>query len=87
MRTARLEVLSQEEIGRIHAASMEILSTVGVQVDYQTARDIFRRAGADVYSLLSWTRASPAALFRRYSSISPSRTEPLKATEHSTGVL
>jgi trimethylamine--corrinoid protein Co-methyltransferase len=48
MKTARFEVLSQEEIERIHAASMEILSTVGVRVDYRTARDIFRRAGADV---------------------------------------
>ncbi len=46
MKTSRFEVLSQAEVERIHAASMEILSTVGVKVDYKTARDIFRKAGA-----------------------------------------
>jgi len=48
MRTSRFEVLSQAEVERIHAASMEILSTVGIKVDYKTARDIFRKAGAQV---------------------------------------
>ena len=48
MKTARHEVLSPPEIERIHAASMEILSTAGVKVDYGTARDLFRQAGADV---------------------------------------
>jgi trimethylamine--corrinoid protein Co-methyltransferase len=48
MKTSRLEVLSQQEVQRIHSVSMEILSGVGVKVDYQTARDIFRQAGAQV---------------------------------------
>jgi trimethylamine--corrinoid protein Co-methyltransferase len=48
MKTIRFEVLSQAEVQRIHAASMEILSTVGVQVDWPTAQDLFRQAGADV---------------------------------------
>ncbi len=48
MRTSRFQVLSQGEIDRIHAASMEILGTVGVRVGYQTARDLFRHAGAAV---------------------------------------
>jgi trimethylamine--corrinoid protein Co-methyltransferase len=48
MRTTRFKVLSQEEVERIHAVSMDVLWTVGVKVDYQTARDIFREAGADV---------------------------------------
>ena len=48
MRTARFEVLSQTEVERIHNLSLEVLSTVGVKVDYKTARDIFRKAGADV---------------------------------------
>ena len=48
MKTARFEVLSQREIERIHAASMEILADVGIRVDYGRARELFRQAGAQV---------------------------------------
>jgi trimethylamine--corrinoid protein Co-methyltransferase len=48
MKTARFEVLSQAEVERIHAASMEILAEVGIKVNYRKARDLFREAGADV---------------------------------------
>ena len=48
MKTTRFEVLSQAEVERIHAASMEILAEVGIKVDYKKARDIFREAGAEV---------------------------------------
>jgi len=48
MKTARFEVLSQSEVEQIHAASMVVLSEVGVKVDYKTARDLFREAGARV---------------------------------------
>ena len=48
MKTSRFEVLSQAEVERIHAASMEILATVGIRVDYGRAREIFRQAGAAV---------------------------------------
>lgn len=48
MKTTRFEVLSQAEIERIHAASMEILADVGIKVHYKKAREIFRDAGAQV---------------------------------------
>ncbi len=48
MKTAYFQVLSEPEIERIHAASMEILATVGVRVDYGRARELFRQAGANV---------------------------------------
>jgi len=48
MKTARFEVLNQQEVERIHAASMEVLASVGIKVDYPTARDLFREAGAQV---------------------------------------
>lgn len=48
MKTAHFEVLNQDEVERIHAASMDILAEVGIRVDYQTARNIFRDAGAQV---------------------------------------
>ncbi|MEE8391538.1 MAG: trimethylamine methyltransferase family protein, partial [Anaerolineae bacterium] len=48
MKTARFEVLGQQEIERIHAASIEILAGVGIKVDYGKARELFRQAGAQV---------------------------------------
>ena len=48
MKTARLEVLSPDEVERIHRASMQVLGEVGLKVDYAPARDLFRQAGADV---------------------------------------
>jgi trimethylamine--corrinoid protein Co-methyltransferase len=48
MKTARFEVLSPDEVERIHGASMQVLVGVGVKVDYAPARELFRRAGADV---------------------------------------
>jgi trimethylamine--corrinoid protein Co-methyltransferase len=48
MQTQRFEVLSQGEIRQIHAASMEVLGTIGVKVDYPLARRMFAEAGAQV---------------------------------------
>jgi trimethylamine---corrinoid protein Co-methyltransferase len=48
MNTARFEVLNQGEVERIHAASMEILATAGIHVEWETAREIFCGAGAEV---------------------------------------
>jgi len=48
MKTQRFEVLSQKEVDLIHAASMEILSEVGIKVSYQPAKDLFQEAGAEV---------------------------------------
>lgn len=41
-------VLATEEVEQIHAASMEVLATAGVKVDYRRARDLFREAGCEV---------------------------------------
>jgi trimethylamine--corrinoid protein Co-methyltransferase len=48
VKTIRFEVLSSEEVERIHAASMELLTNVGVRVEWPVARDLFRQAGAEV---------------------------------------
>ncbi|MFZ5857990.1 MAG: trimethylamine methyltransferase family protein [Chloroflexota bacterium] len=48
MKTTRFEVLSPQEVERIHAASMEILAEVGIKVNFKKARELFREAGADV---------------------------------------
>jgi trimethylamine--corrinoid protein Co-methyltransferase len=48
MRTQRFEVFSQAEVERIHAASMEVLAKVGIKVEYRTARELFKEAGAVV---------------------------------------
>jgi trimethylamine--corrinoid protein Co-methyltransferase len=48
MKTNQFEVLSPEEVRQIHAASMEVLATIGVKVDYPVARRFFADAGAEV---------------------------------------
>lgn len=76
MKTARLEVLSQQEIERIHAASMEILSEIGIKVDYGKARELFHQAGAQVHdetqavripeSLVRWALEQAPSSFTLY---------------------
>jgi trimethylamine--corrinoid protein Co-methyltransferase len=72
MKTARFEVLSQAEVARIDAASMEILATVGVQVDWKKARDLFAQAGAEVDEDGPCVRL-PEDLVRRAVARSPSQ--------------
>jgi trimethylamine--corrinoid protein Co-methyltransferase len=48
MRPAYFEVLSAAEVEKIHAASMDILGSVGLRVDLKKARDVFREAGARI---------------------------------------
>lgn len=48
MKTRRFEVLSPEDLEQIHEASLIILEEVGIQVPYQTARDLYRQKGAIV---------------------------------------
>ena len=40
------QVLSQEEIEWVHTASMSIPAEVGIKVSYNTARELFKQAGA-----------------------------------------
>lgn len=48
MATVGFEVLTQDEVQRIHQASMTILEEVGVQTPYAKAQDLFEAAGAAV---------------------------------------
>jgi trimethylamine--corrinoid protein Co-methyltransferase len=43
-----LEILSQEEVERVHATSMRILEELGIEVTNGRALDLFAAAGADV---------------------------------------
>ena len=71
MKTARFEVLSHDEVERIHAASMDLLQTAGVHVDWAKARDLYRQAGADVDDDGQRVRI-PEALVRRAVEQAPS---------------
>jgi trimethylamine--corrinoid protein Co-methyltransferase len=48
MKTSRFEVLTREEVERIHTTSMDLLATTGVHLDWPQAQGLFREAGADV---------------------------------------
>ncbi len=64
MKTTRFEVLSQADVQEIHTASMDVLSTVGVKVDYAVARRIFARAGAQVDEEKQVVRLSEALVMQ-----------------------
>jgi len=76
MKPVRFEVLSQQEIERIHAASMEVLAEVGIRVDYGKARALFGQAGAKVdegtqavcipESLIQWALEQAPSSFTLY---------------------
>ncbi len=68
MHTARFEVLSADELARIHAASLAILAEVGIKVDYPTARAIFRDAGAHVDDEKQVVRLPEALVMRAVAS-------------------
>jgi trimethylamine--corrinoid protein Co-methyltransferase len=65
-------VLSQEEVERIHAASVKVLSSVGVKVEWKPARDTYREAGAEVDDEAQRVRI-PEALVRRAVDQAPRR--------------
>jgi trimethylamine--corrinoid protein Co-methyltransferase len=92
MKTARFEVLSREEVERIDAASMEVLAAVGVKVEWKTAREIFRAAGAEVDDegqcvriperLVRWAVEQAPGQFTLYGS-SPDDADRLSADDQS----
>jgi len=72
------EVLSSDEIQQIHAASMDVLQTIGIRVDYAYARELFRKAGASVNdeqqtvhipeSLVQWALKEAPSKFKLFGS-------------------
>ena len=46
MTTTRFDVLTRQEVERIHGVAMEILASLGVQVEWPTARNLLLEAGA-----------------------------------------
>jgi len=64
MQSQRFEVISQDEIRQIHAASMQVLATTGIKVDYAVARQIFARAGAQVDEETQIVRLSEALVMQ-----------------------
>jgi len=54
--TLRLTVLGDEQVGRIHDASLHILWTIGVRIPHPEMRRLFRQAGAEVDETTSVVR-------------------------------
>ncbi len=48
MKLKKIEILSTDEIQSIHSASMELLSTVGINIDSPSARQLFKENGAEI---------------------------------------
>ncbi|MFX0105024.1 MAG: trimethylamine methyltransferase family protein, partial [Candidatus Hodarchaeota archaeon] len=48
MKLKRIKILSNDEIQSIHSASIELLSNVGIKIDSPSARNLFKKNGAEV---------------------------------------
>jgi trimethylamine--corrinoid protein Co-methyltransferase len=72
MKTQKFEVLSPEEVQQIHAASMDVLATVGIKCDYAVARQIFAKAGATVDETTNSVRI-PEALVMQSVKMAPKK--------------
>ena len=48
MKLNKIEVLSKDEIQTIHSATIELLSTVGINIDAEDIRNLFKEYGAEV---------------------------------------
>src|SRR5690349_5697843 len=62
-------LLTQEQIERIHEASLEILEEVGLKVRYEPAREVFKQHGCSVEE----ERVKlPRAIVEKYRKMAPS---------------
>jgi trimethylamine---corrinoid protein Co-methyltransferase len=64
------ELLTQEQVERVHEASLEILEEVGLLVRHGPARDLFRAHGCDVDSETNRVKF-PRALVEKYRKVYP----------------
>jgi trimethylamine--corrinoid protein Co-methyltransferase len=64
------ELLTQEQVERVHEASLEILEEVGLMVRHGPARDLFRAHGCDVNSETNRVKF-PSAIVEKYRKVYP----------------
>jgi len=64
------ELLTQEQVERVHEASLEILEEVGLLVRHGPARDLFRAHGCDVNSETNRVKF-PRAIVEKYRKVYP----------------
>ena len=64
------ELLTQEQVKRVHEASLEILQEVGLLVRHAPARDLFRKHGCEVDSETNRVRF-PRAIVEKYREVYP----------------
>jgi trimethylamine--corrinoid protein Co-methyltransferase len=64
------ELLTQEQVERVHEASLEILQEVGLLVRYAPARDLFRKHGCEVDSETNRVKF-PRAIVENYRKVLP----------------
>ena len=64
------ELLTQEQVERVHEGSLEILSEVGLMVRYAPARELFRKHGAEVDAETNRVKF-PRAVVEKYIKVLP----------------
>jgi trimethylamine--corrinoid protein Co-methyltransferase len=66
------ELLTQEQVERVHEASLEILEEVGLMVRHGPARDLFRAHGCDVNSETNRVKF-PRAIVEKFQKVYPAK--------------
>jgi trimethylamine--corrinoid protein Co-methyltransferase len=66
------ELLTQEQVERVHEASLEILEEVGLMVRHGPARDLFRAHGCEVDSETNRVKF-PGAIVEQYRKVHPAK--------------
>ena len=66
------ELLTQEQVERVHEASLEILEVVGLMVRHGPARDLFRAHGCDVNSETNRVKF-PRAIVEKFQKVYPAK--------------
>jgi trimethylamine--corrinoid protein Co-methyltransferase len=64
------ELLTREQVERVHEASLEILEEIGLLVRYAPARELFRAHGANIDSENNRVRF-PRAIVEKYIKVFP----------------
>ena len=72
--TNNARLLSDEQLVKIHEASMEILQQVGMEVHNETARELYARHGCEVDSETLRVRSPPKVIKEAIDSIPPTFT-------------
>jgi len=83
---APVDLIGAEDVERVHAASLQVLSEIGLKVLHEGAREIMRSAGADVDNSTMQVRFDPDLVMQCIAGIPETFTLHARNSEHNIRV-